>query len=170
VQLTSGPLRVTHYYEPAPETDNLYVATVTFVNTGVESLTDLRYRRVMDWDVPPDVFNECVSIGTGSAVSLEYASDNGFLTSNPLANPIGDFFAFECPFGVGCPVFDSGPEDHGAAFQFLFKNNDLTLVTLDPGETFTFKIYYGGAGTKADATAALVAVGAEVSRAKISAQ
>jgi hypothetical protein len=171
VKITTGPLRVTHYYEPAPETVNLYVATVTYENTdAVESLTELRYRRVMDWDIPPSTFSECVSIDTGEAVSLEYASDNGFVTSDPLSNPIGDFLAFECPLGVGCPVFDSGPQDHGAVFQFLFKNSDLSLVQLGPGEKFTFKIYYGGAGNKEDATAALAAVEAEVSRVKISAQ
>jgi hypothetical protein len=66
-------------------------------------------------------------------------------------------------------VVDSGPRDHGAFFQFLF-NEDLTLVTLEPGETFAFKIYYGGAATKVDATLAIQAVSAEVSRVKISAQ
>jgi hypothetical protein len=174
--VTSGPgtLRVTHNYEPAPETPNLYVATVTFENTDlVESLTDFRYRRVMDWDIPPDLTSECVSIDTGTAISLEYASDQGFAYSDPLRPFTGTHqspILFECPGGVGCPVFNSGPTDHGALFQFLFKNEDESLVTLAPGETFTFKIYYGGAANKADATLAIQAVGAEVSRVEISAQ
>jgi hypothetical protein len=172
VRVTSGPgtLRVTHNYEPAPETPNLYVATVTFENKDpVETLTNLRYRRVMDWDIPDDIFNECVSIDTGTAKSLEYASDDGFVSSNPLG--AFDSILFSCPTGgVGCAFFDSGPNDHGALFQFLFKNEDESLVTLAPGETFTFKIYYGGAANKVDATSAIQAVGAEVSRVKISAQ
>jgi hypothetical protein len=172
VMVTSGPgtLRVTHNYEPAPETPNLYVATVTFENKDlVETLTNLRYRRVMDWDIPPDLYNECVSIDTGTAKSLEYASDDGFVSSNPLG--AFDSILFSCPTGgVGCAFFDSGPNDHGALFQFLFKNEDESLVTLAPGETFTFKIYYGGAANKVDAVLAIQAVGAEVSRVKISSQ
>jgi hypothetical protein len=179
VRVTSGPgtLRVTHNYEPAPETPNLYVATVTFENKDpVETLTNLRYRRVMDWDIPDDIFNECVSIDTGTAKSLEYVSDNGFAVSDPLIDFTGfdeGPILFECKDDddfASCPVFDSGPDDHGAVFQFLFKNEDESLVTLAPGETFTFKIYYGGAANKVDATSAIQAVGAEVSRVKISAQ
>jgi hypothetical protein len=166
----TGPLRVSHYFEPSPDTEKLYCITVTYENISPigETLTDLRYRRVMDWDIPPTEFSECVSIDVGDATCLEYTNDNGFSSANPLSATFP--LLFECPLGVGCPVFGSGPWDHGALFTLLFRNDDGSLVTLAPNEKFEFKIYYGGAPDKRAAYGALVAVGAEVSRVKISAQ
>jgi type IV pilus assembly protein PilY1 len=48
---------------------------------------------------------------------------------------------------------DVGPLDHGAIFDF-------NLGGLAVGESKTFNIYYGAAGTEAGALAALAAVGA----------
>jgi hypothetical protein len=154
-------LKVTHAYYPSPDTPNLYEVEVTYENVGSRPLTDLRYRRVMDWDIPPTEFSECVSIDTGSSKHLEYASDNGFLSGNPLE--FAGEILFSCPDGVGCPVLDSGPADHGAVFSYLFKDEDDDTVnlTLAPGETFTFKIFYGAAANKSEADAAIDAVGAD---------
>lgn len=69
---------------------------------------------------------------------------------------------FACPAGAGCAVLDNGPSDHGALFQFLFKKPDLTPLALGPGETLSFKIFYGAAPNKSEAADALSKVGAEV--------
>lgn len=55
---TCSDLKVTHHYFPSPDTANLYQVEVTYENVGTETLTDLRYRRSMDWDIPPTEFNE----------------------------------------------------------------------------------------------------------------
>jgi PKD repeat protein len=141
-----GKLRVTHAYKPVASTPNLYEAEVTIENISPNAIADLRYRRVMDWDISPNTFSEYVTIqGTASATDVLFASDNGFASANPLA-PRG---------GLSGDFVDSGPADHGALFDFKFGS-------LDAAAKKTFKIYYGAAGTESDALAALGIVGAEV--------
>ena len=55
-------MRVTHDYHPSAANANLYEVSVTIENTGSVAFTDLRYRRVMDWDVEPTAFDEWVTI------------------------------------------------------------------------------------------------------------
>ena len=140
-------LRVTHDYHPSA-VPNLYEVTVTIQNTSAATVTP-RYRRVMDWDVEPTAFSEFVTIGgTAGAANVLFANDNGFASADPLVSG-----APEIAF-TGDAV-DNGPNDHGALFDFGFDN-------LAPGGSVTFKTYYGGAATEAEANAALGAVGAEV--------
>jgi len=141
--------RVTHDYHPSAS-PNLYEATVTIQNTSDHD-TDVRYRRVMDWDVEPTAFNEFVSVvtiaGAERAKNVLFSSDDGFASANPLSGPSSIDF-------VGDAI-DSGPDDHGALFDFGFG-------TLKPGEKVAFNIYYGAAATEPEANAALGAVRAEV--------
>lgn len=119
--------RVTHKYAPSPETDNLYTATVTIENTS-GATTDVRYRRVLDWDIEPTYFNEYVTINTGRSNYVLYASDDGFASANPLASRTSIL-------GIG-DMTDSGPTDHGALFDF-------GLGALESGKSITFRIFYG---------------------------
>jgi hypothetical protein len=164
--VTSGPLSVKHEFMPSSSTPNMYEVKVTLQNTSTtETLTELRYRRTMDWDIPPTPFNECVSIFyNDQPKDLEYATDDGFESPNPLIDTSNSGLDFSCPTGGSpCPVFDSGPTDHGANFQFLFKEDDgVTNVSLPPGETLEFFIFYGAATNKLAADGALTAVGAEL--------
>lgn len=142
-------LRVTHDYHPSI-TPNLYEATVTIENIGTSD-ADVRYRRAMDWDVEPTPFSEFVTVvtvqGTERAANVLFSSDNGFAVPNPLAGPSAILFTGD--------AVDSGPADHGALFDFGFG-----LVI--PGESVTFNIYYGAAGSEEEAQTALAAVRAEV--------
>ena len=155
-------LRITHEFRPSLH-ENLYQATVTYENLSDHTLSELRYRRVNDWDIEPTVYNECVSIFFNSLPnSLEYTTDDGFESVNPLIDVSTSGIDFSCPGGVGCPVYDSGPMDHGALFQFLFKDADDDYIELAPGETFSFDMFYGAASTKEDAINALSIVSAEI--------
>lgn len=138
-------LRVTHNYAPSA-TPNLYRVDVTVENLSGGNV-QLRYRRAMDWDVPPTEFNELVTLFTGGATNVIFSSDDGFASPDPFAGPSSILFTGEAT--------DSGPEDHGALFDFDFG-------TLAAGGSFTFTIFYGAADNQADALAALGAVGAEV--------
>jgi hypothetical protein len=159
-----GPtsVRVTHEFKPAPETSNLYEVTVSIENLSGGAISDLRYRRVMDWDVPPTPFNEFVTIDGAAPPELLFSNTNGFATANPLGSRTAS-----TPGGAG-PDFvpqeslpnapaltDSGPADHGALFDFGFGS-------LPAGETQTFTFYYGGAATETAALAAIDAVGADL--------
>ncbi|MCO5182890.1 MAG: hypothetical protein M9928_01985 [Anaerolineae bacterium] len=144
-----GVLEVTHDYHPSPATPFLYEVTVTIENTSAATV-DPRYRRVMDWDIEPTAFNEFVTLDTGTAANIIYASDNGFETANPLGSQSALLFG-----GVPPVVeYDNGPADHGALWDFDFDD-------LAPGESVTFNTYYGAAGTETDALGALAAVSAE---------
>lgn len=166
VKVTGQPLKITHNFKPSTDTDDLYEITVTYKNThATDSLTDLRYRRVMDFDVPePVVFDECISIFHTSPKFLEYAHNNPFTSdndprSNQSLNSLSGFASCipgtnNCPQAPG-PNMDFGPYDQGAFFNFHFAG-----FTIPPGGTFEFNIYYGASANKAAADAAVSAVGA----------
>ena len=111
--VTTGPLRVKHDFFPSPYTDNLYQVVVTLENTSLDEVLDeLRYRRAMDWDIPPTPFSECVSIFYSSSsfpTDLEYFTDDGFESSNPTSDVSNSGINFSCVKGKGCgPVYDNG--------------------------------------------------------------
>ena len=148
---------VTHAYAPADNAPGaLFKSVVTIKNTTGQDLTDVKYVRVMDWDVPPTEFSEMVTIrGTASTTLLELSHDDGFDSSNPLA-------ATDAILAGTTDVdfTDAGPADHGAYFRFNFG----TLLGLDDVNTtnddteYSFTIFYGAAANEADA---LAAIGAE---------
>lgn len=141
----SDLLRVTHDFTPSA-TPALYQVNVSIENLSGSDV-ELRYRRAMDWDVPPTEFSELVTLITGGATSVIFSSDDGFATPDPFAGPSSILFTGEAT--------DSGPADHGALLDFDFG-------TLAAGETFTFTMFYGAADNQDAALAALGSVGAEV--------
>ena len=158
-------LRVVHDYHPSAISANLYEATVTITNIGRENVTDLRYRRVMDWDIEPTPFAEWVTLAnTAASRQLLFDSDQGFASSDPLSGPAfaqsevecGNGYTGTCEFsnlgagGVYPAVTD--PTDHGALFDFGFG-------ALAPGQSRVFQVYYGAAPSRADALAAIAAQG-----------
>lgn len=129
----------------------LFKNIVTISNNTGETISDLRYVRVMDWDVPPTEFDEFVTIkGTATTTLLERSHNNGFDSADPLAEsgPID-------PATADTDFTDNGPNDHGAYFRFNFG-------TLLDGETYQFTIFYGAATSEAAANAAIAAEGIEL--------
>ena len=151
VHLTTLPgLSIKQEYFPSSAPGVLFQNKVTFTNTTGAAVTDLRYTRAMDWDVPPTEFSEFVTIGGLPAANVLATSDNGFAVPNPYSGR-GDLAG--C--GTNINFTDCGPSDHGAVFDFGFGS-------LADGESRSFNIYYGAADSEADAFAALGEVGAEV--------
>ncbi|MEX2261897.1 MAG: hypothetical protein WD696_08085 [Bryobacteraceae bacterium] len=153
--LTGAPVTVEHRYGPSLAAD-VFQAEVRVTNFGPDPLTDLTYRRVMDWDVTPTPFSEFVThqgvvanlVANGGNVL--FASDNGFATSNPLL-PGGSIL----PASINTDFIDLGPADHGSVFDFGFG-------TLDPGATRIFNIFYGSSGSEGGALGALAALGVDL--------
>lgn len=146
VAITSFPdLVVSQAYQPASIRPNeLFENIVTITNKSARDLNNVRYVRVMDWDVPPTEFNEYVTIrGTATTSLLEESHLNGFATANPLA--IGTESGFG---GLNVDVIDAGPRDHGARFLFNFG-------TIKAGESYSFSVYYGAAYDQATMLQAL---------------
>jgi hypothetical protein len=143
---------VTHAFAPSAATNSLYSVLVTIKNTSTFDASDLRYRRVFDWDVEPTAFSEFSTIqGTVGASKVRFASNNGFASSNPLAGNSDLGFT-----GDFVDASRSGAAfDQGALFDF-------GLGALAAGASTELKIFYGGAATERDALDALGRVGAEV--------
>lgn len=151
--LASMPeLSIKHAFSPADSAPGaLFKVEVTITNGGADSVSNVRYVRAMDWDVPLTEFDEYVTIkGTGTTTLLEHSNDNGFCSVDPL-DPCTEILG-----GTTDQDFtDSGPEDHGAYFKFNFGE-------LAAGESYSFTIFYGATGTERDALAAIAAEGIEL--------
>ncbi len=143
---TGAPaLQVTHNYQPLATTSSLYQVAVTIKNLTNSDIAagDLRYRRVMDWDIYPTPFSEYVTIqGVPAALGIANGS-NVYRTDNNGFNS-WDPTSFSS-YGLQNVNFsDSGPNDHGALFDFEF-------AALAAGGEFTFYTYYGAAASEAEA-------------------
>lgn len=155
--LTSLPgITVTQTYQSATNAPGaLFRNHVTITNTTGAAVTDVKYVRVMDWDVPHTEFNEFVTIqGTGSTSFLEESGNNGFNTANPLAGYSngGSGTGGYC-HNMDCTAI--GPLDHGAYFRFNFGS-------LADGASREFDIFYGAAANEAGAFSAIAAEGIEL--------
>lgn len=150
VHVTSMPgLEVSQHYAASTGAPTLlFQDTVTITNSSLSTMSNVKYVRVMDWDIPPTEFSELVTIkGTATTAALEKSHDNGFNTANPLADYGGS--------GTDIDFTDLGPADHGAYFRFNFGS-------LAAGESITFSIFYGAAANETAALAAMGAVSAEL--------
>ena len=149
-------LRLRQDYHPSPSTPNLYEITTTVQNVSSASIDDVRYERIMDWDIEPTPTDEFVTIQRGSPPpsTLFYSDDNGFSDTFPFT-----FTAEGDPpldaSTVNANYVDKGPADHGARFTFKFG-------AMAPGETKQFFQYYGASGTEPGANAAVSAAALEM--------
>jgi protocatechuate 3,4-dioxygenase beta subunit len=182
-------LQITHQWTPS-FWPNLYQGNVTirnvnggFIGNVNSPVGDIRYRRVLDWDIEPTRAEDFVTIGgidggVHTPAYLLFSGDNGFEIPDPLrfesGAPVDVFAAIQQSFGVANPVpcgftqnftncgrflqpgtGDPIVVDHGAMFDFGFP-------ALAPGAAHQFAIFYGAAATKEEAEMALYMVGAEV--------
>ena len=155
ITTSSGRIKVTHDFHPTVLTNNLYQVDVTMENIGSTPIGDLRYRRVMDWDIAPFTFEEYSEIHVGTSANLVRATTDGFRSGDPLSSP-GPFVGSPPTTLVsGSPDYVGGPSDQGALFDFQFGS-------LDPGATKRFKIFYGAGANRTEALAAVTAVGGEM--------
>ncbi|MBI3153981.1 MAG: PEP-CTERM sorting domain-containing protein [Burkholderiales bacterium] len=148
-------LSVKHAYSAADNAPGvLFKSVVTITNATGADVTDVKYVRVMDWDVPLTEFSEFVTIkGTATTTFLEKSHLDGFDTANPLGSlcDVGG-----CGYGgVDTDLTDAGPFDHGAYFRFNFG-------ALADGESYSFTIFYGAAANESDAIAAIAAESIEL--------
>ncbi|MDO9167071.1 MAG: PEP-CTERM sorting domain-containing protein [Rhodoferax sp.] len=155
VGLADAPVSVSHLFGPSLQAD-IFQVNVTITNTGTATAEDVRYRRVMDWDVPPTIFDEFVTHQgvvanlTGAGGNVLFASDDGFASGDPLTGP-----SSIDPATIDTDFIDNGPDDHGSLFDFSF--GDLAA-----GESRTFNIFYGSRDSEASALAALAGLGVDV--------
>jgi hypothetical protein len=150
---TTDVLRVTHDYAPSPATPNLYQVSVTLTNLTGATLgagsQGIRYRRMMDWDVPTPG-DEVVSFQGWGATNLIATSTDPFVSENPFGARLQD-----CTAPLNANFTNIGPCDFGLVFDFAFPE-------LAVGASRTLKIFYGAAANLAGVRTALGAVGAEV--------
>ena len=134
-------LEIKHEYAPLANTPYLYQVLVSITNLTGTNLAagDLRYRRVMDWDIPNpgreinSIQGIPSALGIANGSNLRYASNDGFESGNPLSSNDGRS-------STGYPGdnqnFTDNVGDNGALFDFEFEG-------LLAGATRTFATYYG---------------------------
>ncbi len=145
-------LKITQSYAPSPETTALFRNQVTLTNISGGSVSDVRYNRTQDWDIPPTEFSEFVTVqGRERATNVIYSSNNGFGNVDPLATNTA-----LTPSTLNRDFVNNGPLDQGSAFTFGFGN----LANF--GDKREFNIFYGAVNNLANAGTALSAVGAEL--------
>jgi len=158
-------LLITHHFRPAATTAQLYEVNVTITNQGLKPLTNLKYIRTMDWDVPPTSFDDCVDIDMGNAGDpsgdIECVHSNGFtepLPSTFLAQgvnrPIQLGRCYEDPV-VQTAKFKVGPSDQGSAWLFNFRS--VLNGGLPVGASKNFQVYYGAADNDSHQNSVLLA-------------
>ena len=171
-------LEVTHVYGPTSGATNKYLfqALVTVTNISGGELRDVRYRRVMDWDIienmtgvnvdlygvvassdssslPPKAFQVCDNGGSTNGSNNNYrGSGSSAQNPNPFLNctPIKTALNTDVTDGGG-----SNGANLGASFNFQ-------LGDLGCNESALFYIYYGAAGSKQEMKDAFASVGATV--------
>jgi type IV pilus assembly protein PilY1 len=151
--ITSLPgLTVTHAYAPADNAPGaLFKVLVTIRNETGAAVNDVKYVRVMDWDVPPTEFNEYVTIrGTATTTLLDRSHNDGFETANPLVDGAPITAAT-----LNADFTDLGVLDHGAYFRFNFG-------TIEDSAEYQFTIFYGAAPSERTALAAIAAESIEL--------
>lgn len=152
--LTSLPgLQVTQTFSVSNQNGSgaLFKNSITIHNATGSTITDVRFARAMDWDVPPTEFREYVTFkGTTTTASLLRSTDDGFANANPLTNMSNG--------GIVGPINAdgiTGPADHGSLFIFGFGS-------LAAGADKKFNIFYGAAGNETGALGLLSAVAPEL--------
>jgi hypothetical protein len=132
-------LKVRHQFRTAKDRrgcDGAYEVKVTIQNRACDSVKDVIYRRVMDWDIDPSKFNELVTIqGTSKSDVLELSTNNGFCDMNPSSSCESTGSSIDAPSN-NSDFVDLGPEDHGATFQ-------INLGELKKDEAVIFRFFYG---------------------------
>jgi len=166
-------LEVTHDVHTTPLTNYLWEVNVTLRNVSPNPVTNVLYRRVMDWDIEPTATNEYTTITGVNAPAgpwpsaLVRTTDDGFSQANPTSSAsntqdddgLSGCGSVTAPWTASIPtnppLEDNGPCDHGALFDFNFG-------TIAAGQEWNFTIYYGAAADEPSADAALAAVGAQI--------
>lgn len=148
VVVMSNGLTVTHDYSYAAG-GVLFDVKVTMTNTSGGALTDVRYARTLDWDVPPGHFSDdftTVYGGTpaGPGGAVLHTSTNPFAVPDPLV-----FRAQDANTNVV-----NAPGDLGSYFVFGFGN-------LDAGQSVSFDTFIGAGRDLAQLIAAFTSVGIE---------
>ena len=148
-------LTISHSVTEAASTSTgaLFGMTVTLTNGTGADLSNVRYARVMDWDVPPTEFGELVThVGTGTTSTLIRSTDDGFANANPETARLNTGIMSGT---INTDFSAKGPADHGSLFVFDFG-------TLLVGESYTFDIFYGAGANLADALSLLSLVSPEL--------
>ena len=170
---TKAPLlEVTHVYGPTSGTTNpnLFQALVTITNISGGTLTDVRYRRIMDWDMMNNLTTVYTDmVGVASSYASTYtpkvfdACDNGgswysitpdpTIACKPAPLPVSASTHVDYA-GIGGTISNQ-TTNLGASFTFQF--GDLLC-----NESAVFYIYYGAGTSRTAISSALNTVGASI--------
>ncbi|WP_173074317.1 hypothetical protein [Phytohabitans rumicis] len=127
----------------------LFELRITVYNTNAAAIGPVHYRRAVDWDPLPNLFQSYNTVQTlgGDTSYIGGITNDGFADPDP-SYPLTDL-------GATGWFTDFGPDDTGALI-------DINLGTIEPGAGKLFSVFYGTAPSETAAIAAAQMVGAQV--------
>jgi PEP-CTERM motif len=144
---TTNGLTVTHTYTPVGS-NTLFRIDIVITNNQADTATDVRYARVLDWDVAPGFFGSNYTTifvpGVAPEGDILHTSSNPFVNPNPMSPP-GQEANTNITNSIG---------DKGSFFVFSFGD-------LEVGESASFTTYIGAAFSVRSLLAAFGAVDVE---------
>lgn len=151
VVLTNG-MTVKHTYSSAAG-GSLFKVDVSIINTTAAGVTDVRYARTLDWDVPPGHFSDDFTTiyggtPTGPGGKVLHTSFNPFAVPNPMV--------LRGTYG-GVAADTNGVDATGDLGAYFI----LAFGALAAGDQVDFTTYIGADRTKAALLADFALVGIE---------
>lgn len=151
VVLTNG-MTVKHTYSSAAG-GNLFKVDVSIINTSGAGVTDVRYARTLDWDVPPGHYSDDFTTiyggtPTGPGGKVLHTSFNPFAVPDPMV--------LRGTYG-GVPADTNGVDATGDLGAYFI----LAFGALADGAQIDFATYIGADKSKADLLADFATVGIE---------
>ena len=144
---SDGRIRLTHEFT-LPKDKKFVILEVTLENVGSDTVTDLKYKRIVDWDLDyaSDYFNDYwdyLEDSDGKPIMLVWDGDGypyaAVATSLSTPADIHDADAWDDLSAYNTNVDEPDPNGRYFDGNALFEWNDITL---NPGDSVSFRIYY----------------------------
>ncbi|HEC56788.1 MAG TPA: hypothetical protein ENI32_02730 [Candidatus Syntrophoarchaeum butanivorans] len=142
---SDGRIRLTHEFT-LPKDKKFVILEVTLENIGSDTVTGLKYKRIVDWDLDRTPFPDCwdyLGDSDGKPIMLVRDGDGypyaAVATSSSTPADLHDADAWGDYLGYNTYIDDPDPDGTYMDGNALFEWNDITL---NPGDSVSFKIYY----------------------------
>ncbi|MCA1819089.1 MAG: hypothetical protein LC620_03395, partial [Halobacteriales archaeon] len=161
-EVTIGSLIANQTYRPyGAAYPSVYRDDITITNSGNVAVNGVVYRRVMSWGSP-----QRADDATFQSIDTLPIS-GGYVPPQVVATAIVGSSACPNPTAAyGSGVVANGPPPAGTVVTNAYGDVamvwDFNFGTLAPGQSETFTLYYGGAGTHAAALAILNGIQAQI--------
>ncbi|MDF2954823.1 MAG: hypothetical protein OD815_000439 [Candidatus Alkanophagales archaeon MCA70_species_2] len=144
VETADGRIRLTHEFT-LPKDKKFVILEVTLENTGSDTVTGLKYKRIVDWDLDRTFSDywDYLEDSDGKPIMLVRDGDSypyaAVATSLSTPADAHDANAWDDRYAYNTDVDEPDPNGRYFDGNALFEWDDITL---NPGDSVSFRIYY----------------------------